>query len=169
MKFPTQRDCVGFYGDPVGNGGAVQSPVWFRASIVYVEPRWAMRMGSIEITRIPVHFKIEDAVNDVFDEIAGSFSIAQIKDMGMDQFGGSNNFRPMRGGTALSMHSFGVAIDFDPARNGLGDRTPHLAKYPRLLEIFAAHGAVWGGDWDGDGDTLDERRCDGMHFQWARL
>ena len=24
-------------------------------------------------------------------------------------------------------------------------------------------------DWDGDGDSLDERSVDGMHFQFARL
>ena len=144
------------------------SPVWFRSSIVYIEPRWEMWMGNIRITRIPFHFKAANALEAVFDELAKEGS-AYIMEAGLDKFGGSFNYRPMRGGTALSMHAYGCAIDFDPANNGLGDKTPRLAKFPKVIETFYKHGAIWGGDWNGNGDTLDERRGDGMHFQFARL
>ena len=44
-----------------------------------------------------------------------------------------------------------------------------FAEFPEVLDAWYRAGAVWGGDWDGDKDTLDERRCDGMHWQFARL
>jgi len=89
---------------------------------------------------------------------------------GMSNYAGAYNFRVMRGGSALSMHSYGCAVDFDAPRNGFHDRTPHFAILRKeVVEPFLALGGVWGGDWDGDKDTLDERSCDGMHFQFARL
>jgi len=89
---------------------------------------------------------------------------------GMSNFSGAYNFRVMRGGRALSMHSYGCAVDFDAPRNGFHNRRPHFAALRKeVVDPFLALGGVWGGDWDGDHDTLDERSCDGMHFQFARL
>jgi len=58
------------------------------------------------------------------------------------------------------MHSWGCAIDLDPANNGLGDRTPKFARYPKIIEAFKKEGWVWGGDWSN---------YDGMHFQMAKV
>jgi hypothetical protein len=71
----------------------------------------------------------------------------------------------MRGLNTLSMHSFGCALDLDPARNGLGDATPRFARFPEVISAFRASGLCWGGDWDGDGSSADQRRHDGMHLQ----
>jgi hypothetical protein len=169
MKVPTQRECDTFYGNPRGQGGSVVSQKWYRENIVFVPVPWPMKMGSINITRIAFHKKAAEALQAVFAEIKATMSMAEIKEAGLTEFSGSFNYRPMRGGSALSMHAYGCAIDFDAANNGLGDRTPKLAKYPKVIKAFLNQGAIWGGDWDGDGDTLDERRCDGMHFQFARL
>lgn len=169
LNWPTQRGCDEFYGNPRGVGGAVVSQKWYAENIVFVKPLWKMSMGEINITRIPFHKKAAPVLEAIFDEILQTRGLAEIKTAGLDLFGGSFNYRPMRGGTALSMHAYGCAIDFDPARNGLGDKTPYLFKFPSIRAIFAKYGAVWGGDWNGNGDTLDERRCDGMHFQFARL
>lgn len=169
MISPTQRECDVFYGNPRGRGGAVVSQKWYAENIVYVLPLWPMNMGTIKITRIPFHRKAAQALSDVFADIKQHFELAYIQAAGLQIFGGSYNYRVMRGGTALSMHAYGCAIDFDPTNNGLGDRTPKLANYRPVIDVFYKHGAIWGGDWNGNGDTLDERRCDGMHFQFARL
>jgi hypothetical protein len=76
----------------------------------------------------------------------------------MHLFGGAYNFRVMRGGSSLSMHAYGCAVDFDPARNGFGSRNPYLAKCPAVLEAFKREGWTWGGTW---------KKPDGMHFQAA--
>jgi hypothetical protein len=68
----------------------------------------------------------------------------------------------MRGSHALSMHSYGCAVDFDPARNAFHNRHPSFGTPANryVVEAFAAEGWVWGGQW---------RDPDGMHFQAARV
>lgn len=168
-KWPLQRDCDAFYGNP--RNGAKYSLTWYRQNITMVVPPFRMTMGTIPITRIPFHRKcagaLEQALADIWQRSGRSQKV--IDDWGMSVFSGSFNYRPMRGGTALSMHAYACAIDFDAPRNGLGNRRPNFANVPEVLSAFARVGAVWGGDWNGNGDTLDERRCDGMHWQFARL
>lgn len=57
----------------------------------------------------------------------------------------------------LSMHAWGLAIDFNTRDNALG-ATPQMD--PRVVEVFKRWGFDWGGDW---------RRPDGMHFELARV
>lgn len=177
-SFPLQRDCDAFYGNPRGAGGAVVNKAWFAANIVYLPAPWKMAMGDIKITKIPVHKKCAEAMNAWFDVVrVNAIKSGKTLDAtkmlhlwGMDVFSGSFNYRPMRGLSSLSMHAYGCAIDFDAPRNGLGDTTPNLAKYrDEIITPFLKLGGIWGGDWNGNGSSLDERRADGMHFQFARL
>lgn len=172
-KWPKQRECDAFYGNPRGRSGAVVSPSWYKANIVMVDKLpFRMHMGAIPITRIAMHRKCAGATREWLDIVWKNAGRDQrtIDLWGMSVFSGSFNYRPMRGGEALSMHAYGCAIDFDAPRNGLGDRTPNFARWRKeIVTPFLKLGGVWGGDWDGDGDSLDERRCDGMHFQFARL
>ena len=84
--------------------------------------------------------------------------------LGLDLFGGCFNYRPMRGGTALSMHSWGIAYDGDPERNQLrwGRDRAEFAKpaFDPFWAIVEAHGAVSLGR---------ARNYDWMHFQFANL
>jgi hypothetical protein len=57
----------------------------------------------------------------------------------------------------LSMHAFGLAIDFNVSTNVLGTTGDMDA---RIVEIFKRWGFAWGGEWD---------RPDPMHFELARL
>lgn len=155
------------YGDPRGRGGSTASPTWQRENLTTIVPPFAMRMGDIKITRITIHKACAASLSRVLQAIWDQSGRQQrvVDEWGVSAFGGSFNYRPMRGMTTLSMHSFGCAIDLDPARNGLGDATPHFSKCPVVLKAFAAERWTWGGDWDGDGSTADQRRHDGMHWQ----
>ena len=68
------------------------------------------------------------------------------------------------GGRAMSMHSWGIAIDFDPAHNRLrwGRDRARLAgpDYRAFLDIWEAEGWISLGR---------ERNYDWMHIQAARL
>lgn len=168
--WPKQSACNTFYGNPRGKGGAIVSATWYAKNIVMVKPPFAMAMGDTKITRFPMHKKCAEATLEWLNQVWANAGRDQktIAKWGMDVFSGSFNYRVMRGGSNLSMHSWGVAIDFDAPRNGLADRTPELAKYrEQIITPFLKMGGVWGGDWNGNGSTADERRCDGMHFQWA--
>lgn len=63
-------------------------------------------------------------------------------------------FNPQRN---LSMHAWGLAIDFNVSTNGYGAQ-PQLD--PRIVEIFQKWGFEWGGHWSTP---------DGMHFELRTL
>lgn len=71
-------------------------------------------------------------------------------------YGGGFNWRPQRGSHKPSLHSWGLAWDFDPENNALGTRG-HMN--PLIVEHFKRHGFFWGGDFHG--------RPDPMHVQFA--
>lgn len=58
---------------------------------------------------------------------------------------------------SLSMHAWGLAIDFNARDNPLGE--PPVMD-PGVVEVLARWGFDWGGHW---------RRPDGMHFELARI
>lgn len=172
-EFPTQAQVLSYksvYGDPRGPGGAVVSKKWFADNITYIKPPFKMNMGDIAITRIAFHKYAAPALSRVLVNLhdLANGSQKELIHWGVTKFAGTFNYRPMRGLASLSMHSFAAAIDFDPANNSLGDKTPRFAEFPQVLKAFADEGFMWGGDWNGNGRTDDERRCDGMHWQATR-
>jgi D-alanyl-D-alanine carboxypeptidase len=160
-----------FYGNSTGVGGAVASHNWERANLVLVQPPFKMRMVK-SVEHFSIHKKCADATRAWLDQVWKNAGRDQrvIDYWGMNVFSGSYVFRTMRGLQHLSMHAYGCALDFDAPRNGLHDVTPHFASLRQeVVEPFLKLGGVWGGDWNGNGSSADERRADGMHFQFARM
>ena len=58
---------------------------------------------------------------------------------------------------AISLHTWGIAVDFDAATNGRGGRG---TMDPRIVAIFKRWGFRWGGDWS---------YTDPMHFELGAL
>lgn len=157
--WPLQKDCDRFYGNPRGANGK-PSAKWESENLVSIRPPYRMTYAGKPITGIRVHKKCAESLKRVLARIweAAGKDQATVDRWGVSIYGGAYNYRLMRGGNSLSMHSWGCAIDLDPARNGLGDQTPHFANVPEVLAAFAAEGWEWGGDWS---------RRDGMHWQAA--
>lgn len=159
--WPLQKDCNKFYGNPRGaNGGA--SAAWEAANLTNVKPPFTMRYAGTPIKTIRVHKKCAESLLRVLNAlwVAAGKKQSVIDEWGVSTYGGAYNFRLMRGGSNLSMHSWGCAIDLDPARNGLGDSTPRFANYPQVIKAFSDEGWEWGGSWSAGGR-------DGMHWQAA--
>lgn len=99
---------------------------------------------SVRITKMRCHKLVADKFIAVFNDLLASYGNEEIHLLGIDLYGGCFNFRKMRGGTDWSRHSWGIAIDLDPERNGL--KTPYsksnFAKpeYAPLHAIFETHG-----------------------------
>ncbi len=70
---------------------------------------------------------------------------------------GGYNYRTKRGGTSLSEHAFGNAIDINPSENSFGGSKTNLP--PDVSQLAARWGLSWGGDWHGKKDF--------MHFEWT--
>ncbi len=104
------------------------------------------------------HVKAVDTRPDgeVTTEAYDRMTMDYLRKYGLDLYGGGFNYRKKRGGTSLSTHSWGIAVDLDPARNGMGDTTPAIPLW--VVEIFESHGWLAGYRWKG-------KSIDAMHFQ----
>jgi hypothetical protein len=116
------------------------------------------------IRQFSIHERAHDSALRALTRIAATD--AELRSaVGADIFGGCLNVRLMTGSsTTWSMHSWGIAIDFDPARNGFTSK--------RANARFAQKDAEWFLDaWEAEGwlSLGRARDMDWMHVQAARL
>lgn len=116
------------------------------------------------VKRISCHKDIAEALKAVFKDILDFYGFEKIKELGIDLYGGCFAYRKMRGGSSLSVHAFGLAIDLDPDRNKLKEtsKTARFARpeYKQMIDIFYKHGFISLGR---------EKNYDWMHFQWNQF
>lgn len=112
------------------------------------------------VSRMRVHKLVADKFVAVFNDLLTHYGLAELQRLGIDLFGGCFSFRKMRGGSDYSRHSWGIAIDLDPARNSLKatSKTAQFAKpaYKAMIDIFYKHGFISLGK---------EKNYDWMHFE----
>lgn len=152
--WPQQADVERFYG-PVGqNQAQLQLPYLMRLA-------WDKEKV---IARFSIHEKVHDSALRVLKRVLEYYGENEIRRLGLDLFGGCLNVRKMRGGSAYSMHSWGIAIDFDPECNQLhwGRDRARLARpeYDAFWRFWTEEGWVSLGQ---------ARNFDWMHVQAARL
>ena len=156
--WPLQSQCLEFYGDPRQAG-------WLQANTVSVTCPWPLHMGSVPVAHIVIHKKCADSLTRILNSIwdAAGRSADTIRKLRYDEYDGSYNLRTIRGDTsALSMHAFAAAIDWDAADNEQ-HALRHLFQDDSLLVVkFREEGWIWGGDWSPGS-------VDAMHVQAARI
>lgn len=160
--WPLQDDCDAFYGNPRGGSGV--SAAWCSTNLIEVKCPWTLHMDNITLHQIEIHRRCADSLARVLGAIwdACGQDQSKIEALHYDQYSGSFNYRPMRGGSRLSMHSYGVAIDWDSEEN-LQHSQKHLFQSDSLLVVkFKEEGWAWGGDWSAGS-------IDAMHVQAARV
>lgn len=156
-KWPRQSGVPAFFGKaggPRATAGKAKLPFAFRIA-------WNK---SQKVKQFACHELVADSFTSIFAQAAAHYGEAEMIRLGLDLFGGCFNDRAMRGGTAKSMHAFGIAYDGDPERNQLrwGKDRAEFAKpeYDVFWAIVEAHGGVSLGRL---------RNYDWMHFQFANL
>lgn len=156
-RYPRQRDMAGFYG-PAGGPRCTAGQVDLPFAMILA---WNRDQA---IRRFACHELLAGPLTEIFRQAAVHYGSSDIERLQLHVFGGCFNHRKMRGGTALSTHAFGAAVDLNPERNRLRwgpDRAQFAGpEYEPFWNIVMAHGGTpagyaWGRDW--------------MHFQFARL
>jgi len=147
--FSTQEDLRDFYGEPGDE-----------TNLVTINFPFPMYYGGQLVTKSRCHKKVADSLLRVLKRI-GNFEggTREILEPVSD-YGGIYNFRNKRGGTRLSVHAWGAAIDLDSDDNTFKDPWPIKADMPfEVMEAFAEEGWVSAGAFWG---------YDAMHFEACR-
>jgi hypothetical protein len=142
--FPFKEDRDKFFGGP-----GPQSTV-----LISVDGLGVEFMGAI-VKQIRCHYLISDILKAALVEISKS-KYAYILEYYMGCFMERNS----RGSTAMSNHSYGIAIDFKLPEDGFRTKWPDNSPMPfEVMEIFAKHGFLSAGAFWG---------YDAMHFEAIR-
>lgn len=159
--WPLQSQCVAIDGQP--SYGA-----WERSHIVAVPCPWTLHVGSIAVHAININKLCVKSLTTVLGSIAaalggsGAGLQAAAEAQHIDRYDGSFNIRAKRGGTSLSMHALGRAIDFDAGENQQHSQHHFFTEKSLIVAKFEAEGWIWGGRWSPGS-------IDAMHFQAARV
>lgn len=147
----TTKELTKKYGTPNETG---------KGYLVTIELPYDFYYGGKAVKKMSCHKLVADKFKAVFEEILTVYGLEKIQALGINKYGGCFNYRKMRGGTELSKHSWGVAIDLDPERNLLKEnhRTARFARpeYKPMIDIFYKHGFLSLGR---------EKDYDWMHFE----
>jgi len=138
-----------FYGDPLGTGGEA-NPKWEAGNIGYWKPPYPKGLR--------IHRRCHQAFTDAFTDALQTLGHDYIMANRLDISGGAYNYRVERGGSRLSVHAWGCAIDMDPAHNPFPARWRKGMIDPKFCEILEKHGFTWRGR---------NADIDPMHFQLA--
>lgn len=154
VDWPHQSRLTEFYGPRGSDQVKLYTP--FKMKLA-----WNPRQ---EITRFSCHRKVHDSLMQILTKTKDHYGEKEIQHLRLDHFGGCLNVRKIRGGSTWSTHSWGIAIDIDPANNQLrwGRDKAWLSKprYFDFLDIINQEG------WTSLGQ---KRNYDWMHFQAARI
>ena len=165
--WPRQASMVQFYGKPCQHGHHTGACGPGRIKLTRLELPFTMKLAwdiNVKLTGFAINHQVRDSAARVFEKVYKEYKDDGVEDLGINLFGGCYNCRPIRGGTRCSTHSWGIAIDFDPARNRLrwDHKRARLAKpdAQKFWEFWEAEG------WLSLGRARD---FDWMHVQAARL
>ena len=134
------------------------------SNLVNIKPAYQLYYCGTPVKTIRVHKAIAKDVEAALKEILAHYGTAEIKRLGLDQYSGSYNYRKSTGASSLSMHAWGIALDFAAEKNAYKMKKPQATlSHPdcnKWWEIWEKHGAVSLG-----------RECDydWMHLQFAKL
>lgn len=113
------------------------------------------------VTKMRCHKLAAAPFINVFNDLLEHYGLPELQRLGIDLFGGCVNVRLQRGSkTKWSRHAWGIAIDLDPARNGLKTKWANSQfskpEYKAMVDIFHKHGFIGYGP---------ERDYDAMHWE----
>lgn len=153
--WPTQKEVrsgKSIFGAPGSN------------NLVRITPPYQLFYDGGRVSTIAVHKAVAEHVQAALREVLEHYGLRRIQELGLDQYGGCYNYRKATGGSVLSMHAWGVALDFCPEKNAYSTKAPEAS-------LSAPDCAAWWDIWERHGAISLGRAGDKdwMHVQFARL
>lgn len=113
------------------------------------------------VNKIQCHKLIALNLIDVFGDLLSHYGLPELQRLDIDLFGGCVNVRLMRGSkNKWSRHSWGIAVDLSPAKNGLKTKWVNSQfskpEYKFMVDTFYRNGFLNYGK---------EKDYDSMHFE----
>lgn len=154
--WPPERpaELSAFYGSPGANLVTASVPYPLRLA-------W---QPESRVDHVVCNRRVRDSLRLVLENVLAHYGADGIRELRLDLYGGGFKERRKRGGSELSTHAWGIAFDFDPARNKL--------EWGRRHAAFARpEYDAWWHYWEDQGWTGQGRvnNYDWMHIQAARL
>lgn len=158
VLWPRQRDVPSYFG-------AITTRNQTRVEVPYEMYASYERLPSHRVESIQCHKKVAKALGRILRRTAAHYKAAEIRKLNLDIFSGSRVVRKITGGVGYSMHSWGIAFDFDAAHNQFNQQSWEGAAFAKPAY------ADWLRFWAQEGATNlgVARNYDWMHFQFARL
>lgn len=132
--------------------------------LVNIVPPYTLYYEGKAVKTIRVHRLIAERVEAALRAVLEHYGQEAISRLGLDVYSGSYNYRSTSTGSSLSMHAWGIALDFDAEHNSYAMKKPKArfsgAEYDAWWRIWEEQGAVSLGR---------ERDVDWMHLQFATL
>jgi D-alanyl-D-alanine carboxypeptidase len=159
-RWPTQAQVPQYYGSV----GSIPS------HLVNVPFPYPVFYGPYLVHSCMIHRLCADSLTRILAKIAAeyhysityaAYAVPKMTRDGVNQYDGTYNLRNKTNEATLSMHAFGIAIDFDAGHNPRGKPGRFKVDCP-IVQAFEAEEWIWGGRWEG-------ATCDPMHFQAARV
>jgi len=153
------------------------SAKWEEENLVQLDLPFPMRLAwdtDVTVTKIRVHKLLAPRFNKALTavwtkarylckqkfglkettEFYDKHALELLQSLNLDLFGGTYNFREMRGSNYISMHGYGIAIDIDPTHNPFKSKKTSLPGW--YIACWTGAGFDWGGNW---------KKKDPMHFE----
>lgn len=134
------------------------------ANLVSLTPPYPLYFEGKPVRSIRVHRLVAKHVQLALQEVLTHYGMQEIQRLGLNSYGGSYNYRTTGRGSTLSMHAWGIALDFSPAANARHYKAPRASlSHPDCRK--------WWEIWERQGAVSLGRECDydWMHLQFARL
>lgn len=134
------------------------------SNLLNIKPAYQLYYCGTPVKTIRVHKAIAADVEAALKEILAHYGLAEIKRLGLDQYSGSYNYRKSTGASSLSMHAWGIALDFAAEKNTYSMKKPQASLSKPECEM-------WWKIWEKHGAVSLGRECnyDWMHLQFAKL
>ena len=138
----TSKDCIKKYGTP---------SITNKNLVLWDVPKY-LEIGFIP-KKIYCNVDMIKPLTNAFTNVLSHNCVNEIK-----TFDGCFNIRNKRGLSTPSLHSWGIAIDFNAYENPLNGKSKWTAQF---VKCFTDAGFDWGGNWIS--------RTDPMHFQLSKI